>query len=536
MDLSQFTTEDLQALKGGDLTKVSTAGLQALKHAQAAQMVDSDPISQGARDPTAGMGFLDKFNAGAGKAITDIGRGIGQRVGLVSRDDVKDSRALDAPLMKTGAGVAGNVGGNLALMAPAAMIPGASSVPAAAAVGGLIGALQPSASVGEDALNTAMGAAGGAGGQWLANKAAGSAAFQQAQNAAATAGNTQKTAAARAASNAGYVIPPEDLGQGGGLVTKILSGVGGKIKTAQVASESNQPITNDLARKALGLGPNDPLDMSTLAAVRNAAGQAYDVVKGTGTVTADPTYMKALDGIASKFTTAAKAFPGAVKTDIPDVVAALKQPSFPADAAVDMTKILRSKADTAFAGGDKDLGGAMKQAADAIEGMLDRHLQAQGLPDALQQFRDARQLIAKTYSVQKGLNPTTGDVAAGALVKQLEKGKPLSGDLLTIAQTGQSFPKATQALKESPKSISPLDVAFALSHAAGGKLGNLLTLGARPAARSIMLSSPMQNAALNAAGTPAPANAMLRLMSNEDLMLPAGVTAGNALSRYLVNQ
>src|SRR5438477_12541306 len=114
MDLSKLSTEDLMALKGGDLSKVSTEGLQALKHANTAQQIDNDPISQGARDVTGGMSGLDKFNAGVGKAFSDLALGVRQRTGFASRDEVKESRRLDAPLMHTAAGVAGNIGGNVA--------------------------------------------------------------------------------------------------------------------------------------------------------------------------------------------------------------------------------------------------------------------------------------------------------------------------------------------------------------------------------------------------------------------------------------
>ena len=65
--------------------------------------------------------------------------------------------------------------------------------------------------------------------------------------------------------------------------------------------------------------------------------------------------------------------------------------------------------------------------------------------------------------MQKALNEQTGNVSAQQLAKDLAKGRPLSGDLLTVAQMGQAFPKATQALKEAPKAVSPLDFAVAVS-------------------------------------------------------------------------
>lgn len=109
-------------------------------------------------DPTADMSGLQKLGAGAGKAFVDIGRGLGQFVGAVSRDDVAESRKRDEALMKTGAGRVGNVLGNVAVMVPAAMIPGAATLPGAAAIGAGTGFIAPSASTEETLTNTALGA------------------------------------------------------------------------------------------------------------------------------------------------------------------------------------------------------------------------------------------------------------------------------------------------------------------------------------------------------------------------------------------
>ncbi len=496
-----------------------------------AKTIENDAISTGARNFTNDMSFMEKFNAGAGKALNDIGQGVGQKLGLVSNDDVKETRRLDAPLMNTGAAKAGNIGANVALLAPAALVPGAATVPGAAVIGGVVGALQPSASTGEAFLNTGMGAAGGAGGQWLANKAAGSAAFQEANNLTKAVQSSQKAGAARSAANAGYVIPPEDLG--GGMATKLLSGAAGKIKTAQLASERNQTVTNELAKRALGMAKDDALTEPALQAIRTTAGKAYEVVKGSGKVAADADYAKALDGIASQYTSASKAFPGAVKSEIPELVAALKQPSFEAEGAVEMTKVLRQRADQAFASGDKGTGKAIKEAADALEGMLERHLKAAGLPDALKAFQDARQTIAKTYTVRKALNSSTGDVSAKVLATLAGKGKPLTGELATIAQAGQAFPKATQLLKESPKTFSPFDMALATIN---GPLMGAASLGTRPLARNALLSGPAQRTMLANAGKPQEVNALLRAMGNEELMVPLGITGGLAGANALANR
>ena len=84
-------------------------------------------------DPTEGMSTFDRVRAGVGKMIADTGRGFGQLVGLVSREDVDRSQQLDEALMKTGAGKGGYVVGTIAsLLTPGALLKGASKLPALA--------------------------------------------------------------------------------------------------------------------------------------------------------------------------------------------------------------------------------------------------------------------------------------------------------------------------------------------------------------------------------------------------------------------
>lgn len=120
-------------------------------------------------DPTEGMSGTQKFLAGAGKAFVDVGRGVGQLVGLTSQSEINEAKVLDAPLMKTGAGIAGNVAGNVASFLPTLAIPGANTLTGAALVGAGMGAIQPVASDDSRLVNTVMGGGGGLVGQGVAN-------------------------------------------------------------------------------------------------------------------------------------------------------------------------------------------------------------------------------------------------------------------------------------------------------------------------------------------------------------------------------
>ncbi len=116
-----------------------------------------------APDPTEGMSEFDKLRAGVGKGLSDAALGLKQMFGQASQGDVAESRRLDKPLLKTGSGMAGNVLGSVAALAPTALIPGAATLRGAAMIGAGTGLAAPSESAQETIGNTALGGALGPG-------------------------------------------------------------------------------------------------------------------------------------------------------------------------------------------------------------------------------------------------------------------------------------------------------------------------------------------------------------------------------------
>lgn len=112
-------------------------------------------------DPTEGMSTFDKVAAGAGKAMYDLARGVGQLTGVVSRKDIEEARKLDAPLMETTEGKVGNFIGAVTPAIGTVLIPGVNTMTGAALTGAASGLLQPSASTKETLTNVAAGTAAG---------------------------------------------------------------------------------------------------------------------------------------------------------------------------------------------------------------------------------------------------------------------------------------------------------------------------------------------------------------------------------------
>lgn len=468
-------------------------------------------------DPTEGMSGSEKFLAGAGKAFTDIGRGVRQVFdasnavtvtpelrqqdpegaeyieGLKQdaqrlQQEINESRQLDAPLMKTGAGVAGNIVGNVAAAAPAAFVPGANTAVGAAAVGGVLGALQPTAEGESRLANAALGAGAGVGGYGV-GKAVGagiSAAKKKIANLAAEkTANAARDTTLAAGREAGYVVPPSEVDPG--FISNILEKWAGKAAVSQSASLKNQKVTNRLVRESLGLPKDTPITPDTLEPIKQAAWTVYESTRKLGTLTADKQFDDAINAIAGK-STKLNPLPG-----VDELVERLKQGTFDADDVVTAIQTFKGNASTRLKPMNTDvvsrnLGKAEAKAAEALEGLLERNLGG----EALKTFKAARVTLGKVGTVERAMIESTGDVSARKLAGDLAKGKPLTGELRTAAKFAQAYPRSNQVNVNPIPGGSPLDMAAAgVSTAAGSPgLGSLLL--ARPLARGAVMSSMFQ--------------------------------------------
>ena len=140
--------------------RMSPADMKASREARYQQLQDQ-MVSE--------MPWYQKLAVGAGKAVYDTGRGIGELIGKVNPQDIAQARSQDAALMRTGAGKTGNALGYVGMAVPA-MLAGpevaALGVGSRMALGGAAGAAQgyaaPYASQGEHITNALVGGGLGA--------------------------------------------------------------------------------------------------------------------------------------------------------------------------------------------------------------------------------------------------------------------------------------------------------------------------------------------------------------------------------------
>lgn len=452
-----------------------------------------------APDPTSGMNFGEKFNAGMGKAFSDLGRGAAQMVGMgPSAEDVRETNKLDAPLMNTGAGMGGNVSGYIAALAPLSRIPGANTVGGAAATGALAGALQPTETQGERVGNMALGGALSGGTQALmgpvAQKLGERAAGKQADLARQQSQNAVRDETIRMGHEAGYVVPPSAVNQPSFIGGRMES-LGGKAALGQEASLRNQEVTNRLAREAASLKPDQPLNLTNMRQAR------FDLA-------APHREIAALNPRAA--------------SDLES----LQQARF--DSKMAWKEYNRQGNRAAFADAVK-AGDEVKR----LEQSLESYATKAGRADLVQALKDARKGIAQNRQVQDALNRGTGDIEASVIGRALDNGAPLSGPLETIGRYQQAFPQYTREASKVPTpGVGKTELlASALlgggGFAAGGPMGTLAALGPflSGPARSALLSKPVQESVANPSYSTGPLTRGMAQLANPDTREKAALAA-----------
>lgn len=355
---------------------------------------------------------------------------------------------------------AGGVNGlpGLALRTAGGAIAGGASAglidPKDAGAGAAIGAATPAVVMGAGKLGGYVGDA------MKASQAAKAAEFSR---------NKPFNDTLQAGIDAGYVVPPSSVNPSFANSTK--ESISGKIATAQVASAKNQAVTDSLVRKSLGLADDAPLSVEALSKYRkDMFASGYEPLRQLGPVQPGPQFDGALNNVLQQYT-GKGTIPAIQKTEINDLVNAHRSTGFDSGDAVDAIRVLREDSKDAFRKGDTALGKAQKAIADAYEKALEGAI-PQGSP-LLQNYQMARQNIAKSATVEDALKEGAGTVDARKLAAALQKGVPLSGDLLTAARFASAFPKATQppSLVAGP-GVHNLKAAFATgAGTVGGALG-----------------------------------------------------------------
>ena len=132
------------------------------------------------------------------------------------------------------------------------------------------------------------------------------------------------------------------------------------------------------------------------------------------------------------------------------------------------------------------------------------HDQNESNQTLLDRFRDARKLFARIYDVESATNRTTGDVSARGIARIYNKGRPMDGDLKTIADAANLAPKSMQvpAMFGHDEDWSALDFFGTMGSIAAGHPAAAAGIVARPWVRGLVLKPAYQARLLGTAPPP----------------------------------
>ena len=300
-----------------------------------------------------------------------------------------------------------------------------------------------------------------------------------------------------AATQAGFKATPQE--SGGGIIQNNMASVAGEPRLARKISKANEDKVHEKIAKDFGLEEGEVITRETLEGIREKNGAAYETLRKAGKVDVDKAFLDELGGIVKERQGAAKDFPRGADP-VMEVYKRLTKNKdgsvkrgFDADSAVSEIKNLRKDAGKAFKSGDTELGKTNLKAAEALENILDRHMSKSGNAAGMQDFRKARQQIAKTYDAEKAM-VADGKLNPQVYAKLLEKGRPLSGGSLEVAEAARAAPRSLQKPSTQGTGITFADVALAALEGSKTLGVKPLIMAARPGLRSVMASGPYQSA------------------------------------------
>jgi len=347
---------------------------------------------------------------------------------------------------------------------------------------------------------------------------------------------TQAQLVAERAIAQGATLPPTQVNPT--LLNRALEGFSGKQQTGQVASIKNQEVVNAQARKALNLPEDTVITPQVLQDYRNVKGQAYDALKSNNTYYADKQFITDINKRTADLQKLSNT------TDVTAelrVLNGLKQMNFDGVGLVEQMKRLRYDGEANLISGDpanRSLGQAQKFAAKQLEDLAERNLNNFNQPDVMKNFKQARQDIAKSYTIEKSLNAVTGDVSGAKLGQRAAAGKIVPSELQALADAAAAYPTAFQNTSRigSVPGISPLDAGAAtIAAASSGNPSLLGTVLGRPAVRS-GITSPMYQRNMLPSSQPQMPGLLNQITSNPLTNYGLGQMPEYGTERFLLNK
>lgn len=269
---------------------------------------------------------------------------------------------------------------------------------------------------------------------------------------------TQAQDAVQEAQQAGFKSLPSEAKPG--LMGNTLEAAAYRPQLIRDLVRENQTVATNLVKQDLGLPPTARLDEATLGRLRTAAGATYDRVRNApGPIDVrrtDPNFHAAVRDLDAQFRSMKNVLPELYnQPGLERLRAGLgRLDTVTPGEVVDIVKNLRDTASNTFrnqSASDSALTAArgMRNGADLLEGLLERHLQNLSPANAAlyRDFTAARQQIAKLYDAESMSDLVNGVVDPQKARRMMEKDIPLSGNMRTVARAAAAMPNVVRSVE-----------------------------------------------------------------------------------------
>lgn len=310
--------------------------------------------------------------------------------------------------------------------------------------------------------------------------------------------NVPKTKLLNEANKLGFKASPSDIGAG--QIPRSLETVSGIYKTQELLSSKNQNVLSDITRDYVGLPKSSPLTADTLESLRESFYSPYEKIKNLPSAQVETTSGGLMKSATTRTGSEILNDLKIAQEDKNAAWKALQNPNLP-----NRTE-MRNEAN------------ALTAKVNSLEAELENLAKANKQSNLLDKLKEARTNIAKTWAVQNAL-VTDNVVNPKSLLKQIDKGVPISGDLKTAAKFAEAYPNVNKVISKTPNEFTLPDVA-ATAYGAGAGNPIIAALGPlRAAARHTVALSPVQRRMISGIG-------------NQGL-IPTTVNAINTKAQYI---
>ena len=243
----------------------------------------------------------------------------------------------------------------------------------------------------------------------------------------------------------------------------------------EALAAANRPLINEIAKNELGIDPTTPLTSAApFKQARANLAKPYDEVKKLPIQQADAAMVQRLEAIRSDMEViGAKDYAPAISKIVDDAISKT-QTGLTGETLLKNISVLRERAKKTYNNKSAttealDIADTNLKIATELESMIDGSI---ANPKLLEQYRDARQKMARTYAYESATDFNTGFVDPLKLARLTTKDNALTGDIASIGRIVGNNPEAFTTGPPSKFFSAPRLSRSGVSGGAGALLGS----------------------------------------------------------------